>query len=385
MTRLSPAHRHDLPVRNDSGDAPEHRRRWIGCAAPAHVGHAEVIAQGLVDFPDGTFHWQVADGIVAIGADPTAVPEAVTFVLADGGIVDVTGTVASYRLGAGEAAMFPALSGAVLSTAGDAAAYWTLSIADVAQTGGAGATGGTFSLDAALRDVDLLRDVLATGETLTIPDRDAPTLLLVTGGTVGATSDSGDSIDLADGDAATLDGELTITNDGSEDATVVAGVIGSTLPALEQAPQATTPPPPPNSGGDTSPGPTTTGETTTTMPPTDSDGDGLSDDDETGIHGTDPNNPDSEGDHVMDGDEINVYGTDPLDNDSDDDFATDGDEVNILGTNPSVADTDGDGLIDSNENPNGADPNVADTDGDGFDDGAEVAAGTNPADATSHP
>ena len=84
-------------------------------------GHAEVIAQGLVDFPDGTFHWQVADGSLATGADPTAVPEAVTFVLADGGVVDVTGTVASYRLGAGEADDAPRiLSEAVLSTAGDA-------------------------------------------------------------------------------------------------------------------------------------------------------------------------------------------------------------------------------------------------------------------------
>ena len=192
--------------------------------------------------------------------------------------------------------------------------------------------------------------MLATGETLTIPDHDAATLLLVADGTVGATSDSGDSIDLAGGDAATLDGELTITNDGDEDATVVAAVIGPALPALELAPQATTPPPPPNTRETTPPG-----ETTTTMPPTDSDGDGLTDDAETGVHGTDPNNPDTEGDHVMDGDEINLYGTDPLDNDSDDDFATDGDEVNILGTDPTVADSDGDGLIDSDENPNGAD------------------------------
>jgi hypothetical protein len=220
---------------------------------PLAVGHAEVIAQGLVDFPDGTFHWQVAEGRLAADVDPTAVPEAVTFVLADDGVVDIAGTVASYRLGVGEAAMLPAFSMAALSTAGDSATYWTLSIANVTQTGGAGATGGSFALDAALRDVDLVRDVLVTGETLMIPDQDATTLLLVTGGTVDATSDRGDLIDLADGDAATLDGELTISNDGNEDATVVAAVIGPTLPAPEQAPQAATPPPPPN-----------TGETTTT-------------------------------------------------------------------------------------------------------------------------
>ena len=342
-----------------------------------------MIAQGLVDFPDGTFHWQVADGSLAAGGDPTAVPEAVTFVLGDAGVVDVTGIDAAYRLGIGEAVMLPALSEALLSTAGESAAYWTLSIADVAETGGAGATGGSFSLEAALRDIDLLRDVLVTGETLTIPDRDAATLLLVTAGAAGATSDSGDSIDLSAGDAATLDGELTIANDGSDAATIVAGVIGSALPVLEFA---TTPPPTPTTSDGGSPTPTDGGTaTTTTMTSTDSDGDGLSDDAEMSIHGTDPNNADTEGDHVTDGDEINRFGTDPLRNDSDGDFATDGDEVNILGTDPTNPDTDGDGLIDSNEQPNGADPNVADTDGDGVDDGAEVGAGTNPADPASVP
>ena len=46
------------------------------------------------------------------------------------------------------------------------ASYWTLSIANVADTGGAGATGGSFTLGAGQRDVDLVRDVLATGERI---------------------------------------------------------------------------------------------------------------------------------------------------------------------------------------------------------------------------
>jgi Bacterial TSP3 repeat len=352
---------------------------------PLVSGHAEVVAQGIVDFPDGTFHWQVADGSLAAGADPTAVPEAVTFVLADAGVVDVSAGGNSYRLGAGEAAHLPAFSEAILSTAGTTADYWTMSIADVARTGGAGATGGSFTLGAGLRDVDVLRDVLVTEESLTIPDQEVPALLLVTGGTVVATSDSGDSIELADGEAATLGGALTVTNEGTDTATVVAAVVGSTVPPVE-APLATSPPPPPNTDlTETSPAAPTTVAQTTTTTPMDSDGDGLSDVDETGTYGTDPNNPDSEGDHVMDGAEILVHGTDPLDNDSDDDGLTDGDEVNITNSNPTDPDSDDDGLQDNDENPNGADPNNPDTDGDGATDGTEVASGTNPADASSFP
>src|SRR5262245_26149410 len=154
---------------------------------PIASGHAEVIAQGIVGFSDGTFHWQVADGTLAAGAAPTAVPQAVTFVLGDEGVVDVADDVPT-RLGSGEAVMLPAFSEGLLSTANDSAAYWTLSIANVADTGGAGATGGSYTLTAGRRDVDLLRDVLATGETLQLPDRDVATLLLVTGGSAVADS-----------------------------------------------------------------------------------------------------------------------------------------------------------------------------------------------------
>jgi hypothetical protein len=351
---------------------------------PLASGHAEVVAQGIVGFPDGTFHWQVADGNLTAGAAPTAVPAAVTFVLGDTGAVDVAGGSPT-RLGPGEAVMLPAFSEALLSTAEGSASYWTLSIANVADTGGAGAAGGSFTLAAGPRDVDLVRDVLATDEALQLPDRDVATLLLVTSGSAVATSSDGDSIDLGGGEAATLDGDLTITNEGEEPATVVAAVIGTIVPVLEATPEATTPPPPPNTNQTTGTAATTTAAATTTTAPTDSDGDGLSDVDEMNIYGTDPNNPDSEGDHVTDGDEILVHGTDPLDNNSDDDGLTDGDEVNITHTDPNDQDTDDDGLMDEDENPAGADANNPDTDGDGFNDGTEVASGTNPADANSHP
>src|SRR5262245_7439402 len=174
---------------------------------PLASGHVEVIAQGVVEFSDGTFHWQVADGALTAGAAPTAVPQPVTFVLGDGGVVDVANDVPT-RLGSGEAVMLPPSSEALLSTADGSAAYWTLSIANVAETGGVGATGGSYTLAAGRRDVDLVRDVLATGEAMQLPDRDVATLLVVTDGTAVAASTDGDSIELADGQAATLDGDL---------------------------------------------------------------------------------------------------------------------------------------------------------------------------------
>ena len=85
MTRLTGAsarrswsarQRRDGPASSPTGGAPP---------PPLASGHAEVVAQGIVGFPDGTFHWQVADGALTAGADPTAVPQAVTFVLADDG------------------------------------------------------------------------------------------------------------------------------------------------------------------------------------------------------------------------------------------------------------------------------------------------------------
>ena len=80
-----------------------------------------MIAQGLVDFPYGMFHWQVAGGSSpAAGADPTG-PELgrpATFVFADDGVVYVTGTGVVVPPRSGGAVMLPALSGVVLSTAG---------------------------------------------------------------------------------------------------------------------------------------------------------------------------------------------------------------------------------------------------------------------------
>ena len=203
-----------------------------GSAASAAVdpplvsGHAQVVAQGIVDFPDGTFHWQVVGGSLTVADEPSSAPDAVTFVVADAGSVDITGG-ARYRLATGEAAMLPAFSQARLSTAGETARYWALSIGNAAQTGGEDASGASFTLDAGPRDVDLIRDVLATDESLAVPDQDVATLVLVTGGAVSVVAEGGPITEMTVGEAATLDGALTITNTSPDPATIVAAVIAS--------------------------------------------------------------------------------------------------------------------------------------------------------------
>ena len=79
--------------------------------------------------------------------------------------------------------------------------------------------------------------MLDTDETLVIPDGDVATLVLVIAGTVGASVGGDDLTELVEDAAATLDGELTITNAGTDPATVIAAVIGPAIPALAEQPK----------------------------------------------------------------------------------------------------------------------------------------------------
>jgi hypothetical protein len=347
-----------------------------GGARPAVSAHGAVVAQGVVDLPDGTPQWRVGQNRLTAAGEPADLPAGLHFVLAEAATVDVSTDELVYRLGSGEAALLDDGSGARAAAAGADTTYWTI---ELVQEGpiGSGAVGEPFPLAAGPHDIDLRRDVLAPGEILPVTGRDAPVLVLVTSGSVTVTAE-GAATEVATGRAATFAGDVAIRNMGVEPAVVAAVTIASTL-AGPVAPSSTTPTATAPATASTAPG--------STAPPTtapDRDGDGLSDDEESDL-GTDPDNPDSEGDHVTDGDEVHVHGTDPLDNDSDDDFLTDGDEVNIIHTDPTDPDSDDDGLLDSEERPRNADPNNPDTDGDGALDGDEVDAGTDPADPASTP
>ena len=182
-----------------------------------------------------------------------------------------------------------------------------------------------------LRDLDLVRDVLATGESITVRS-DVSTLIYVTAGIATAA----DGSEIPGGTTRAVVGETTLTNAGEAPAVVLAAIIGS---LVDVATSTTSVP-----GGD-DPTPTSPATPAPTTPPTtidptlETDGDGL----------------------------------------------TDVEEIDIYGTNPNNYDTDGDTVSDYLEAKNGySDPFNPDTDGDGFDD-SEQFDGFDPLDPNSYP
>lgn len=369
--------------------------------APAPSDHAQVVAQGVVTFADGTYQWSATAHVVGAEATPFE-PAAPTFLLAGAGSPvllqgpDDTNTL----LEEGEAAYRAAGSAAVATAPGAVVG----AVSALALVPADGAAPDVVTPGAGARDLELLRDVLAPGEALTLAS-DLPVFVLVTAGSLV----TGDAPAMAAGATDLLPGGSTLTNAGDGPAVLVAALLGPLLPA----PPGTTAPvttvaPPPSTSPPAPPSTTAPATTTTsTTVPVDTDGDGL-DDAYEGTIGTDPGNPDTDGDNVSDGDEVNLYGSDPLAIDTDFDGLQDGDEVNVWFTDPASSDTDGDGLDDPSEvvdyglDPNapstdtdaltdkeeidlGTDPTNPDTDGDGFDDDVEVGGGTNPTDPTDHP
>jgi hypothetical protein len=322
--------------------------RPVGATAeppsPAN-GDAAVVAQGVVEFADGPFHW-VATTVPA--AQDVAPLDSVspTFLVSSGPsalvLSDDDGPRA--RLAAGEALFLPADAPWLLQSASPSGGA-ALGIAIAA---GAGAATDTFTPGASSRDVDLVRDVLSTNEALLLRT-DVSAFVTVVAGAVTTGSST-----VGTGSSITLTGDITLINTSPETAIVVVAVVGPTIgggvapaatttpsaPAQPDSPQPTAAPAPttPPTSGPPETSPETT--TTTTEPPA------------TTTTIPDPNQ-DSDGDGLLDSDEA-AFGTDPLD-----------------------SDTDNDGLSDGADRANGCSPTSYDTDGDGFSDGSEVNAGTN--------
>ena len=336
----------------------------------------------MVEFGDGDHHW-VQSGQPVLAPVPLGA-SGPTFVLTDTGSArvllgqDVLGT----QVDAGEATFVPSGVPASLS------ATIPSSVTLIGIEAGSGAD--SFAPGAGLRDVELVRDVLAGGESLGL-DVGVSAVVHVSAGSVqlagGATLPAGSGVVVGAG-------ALDITNPGPDPATVAIAVVGdpvdeaATPTTTPRPPRATTTPRPPPRPRPRRRRPSDEHDstTTTTIDPTlDTDGDGLYDVDEIAL-GTDINNYDTDGDGFWDGHETGVTHTDPLKADTDGDGLDDYLEAHDLLTNALVADTDGDGLTDGQEFQDYAtDPKNADSDNDGYADGAEVAAGTNPQDDTSHP
>lgn len=408
-------------------------------------GTAQVIAQGVVDIPDGEIRWEITERSAPPPANATESRSDLGFLIVDSGVLlaENLATGEQQRLPLGEAMLTPGGVELVLAALGsDPADYRSLSLVDADAEapagGGAQFTSEPFTGPGVRHDLDLVRDALGPGGTMTIPAGALPTLVLVLDGVADVASETGDVFSLGGGEAVALAGPVVVTAT-ENGATVIAAYTGPAVPQLEAG---ATPVP----GGRVieSPG-TPTPEAAEVLPAAtataaqsaadraDDDNDGLTNAEEEEA-GTDPNLADTDEDGLTDGEESAEIGTSPLSADTDSDGVLDGDEV-AQGTDPldglagapggeapaveetpaaepppadvaAPGDSDGDGLEDTIEIELGTDlvdldtdddgltdgdeyytyqtgTRNPDTDGDGIVDGDEIANGTDPNDPAS--
>jgi hypothetical protein len=376
-----------------------------GPAGPSPAtGHASVIAQGVIDLPDGDLRWNVTTRTADVSQGASEAT-ATGFVLATRSpiLVIQPDSGNKTRLAAGEALFVREGESLAFETFGAPEQYVFMGLQSAEAEPGEGEAiyeSSAFAGDGAERDSDLIRDVLASGEQSLIQVGALPTVVFVTQGEARVTTPDGDT-NLAAGTASLFNGPITVTG-GSSGATFVAGYVGTTLgdgtpsasPAAPATPDVVSIPGTPSVVAS----PTEAPEETPAATPdgeADTDEDGISDTNEVAI-GTDPNNLDTDGDLLYDGGEL-IYEVNPLNPDSDEDGLSDGEEVYIYGSSPSVVDSDGDGVDDGTEVANGTDPAAApqdepeeeeapppadnaDPDGDGLTNAREALAGTDPND-----
>jgi hypothetical protein len=241
----------------------------------------------VVSFTAGAHHWRLATNDVGTAAVDFEIASPTFLVAVSGavgaGAVRITEADGlGWLLADGEATFPPA--GSAVSVAPTPGAV----VHEIAIDVGDGAD--AFDPGDGLRDLDLVRDVLASGESVMIRS-DISALILVTAGVATAA----DGSEIPAGATRVIVGETTLTNAGDAPAVVLAAILG---PLIDDSATSTT-----SAQGDEEPTPTTatTAAPSTTNDPTlDTDGDGLTDIEEIGTYGTNPDTYDTDGDTVSD-------------------------------------------------------------------------------------
>ena len=276
---------------------------------PPASGHAQVIAQGVVSFTAGAHHWRLVTNDVGSGAGRhrhriADVPRRRQHGLDAGPIRITEPDGLGWLLADGEATFRPAGSAVAIDPTPGALVH------EIAIDEGSG--DDAFDPGNGLRDLDLVRDVLATGESITVRSEVSALIFVTTGIATAA-----DGSEIPTGATRAIVGETTLTNGGDAPAVVLAVIIGTPVDAATGTTSAP--------GGD---GPTPTQPPATpapTAPPTtidptlETDGDGLTDVEEIDIYGTNPNNYDTDGDTVSDYLEAKNGYSDPFNPDTDGD------------------------------------------------------------------
>lgn len=206
-------------------------------------GHAAIIAQGVVPLPAGDAVWRTVRTRAPLPADALFEERPLGFVLATAGpllLVDQA-SGEQIRLGVGEAALVRA--GAMqqrLSLLAQPVGYLSIELVALdAPPPPEGAIvlqpGQPFPAPTGLRDLDLLRDTLGSGESFTIPDTGAKNVILITDGAANVARPDGAPVVLLAGEAASFSGELVVAPAASGDAegdiaSFVVGMIGPEVP-----------------------------------------------------------------------------------------------------------------------------------------------------------
>ncbi|WP_162941984.1 choice-of-anchor D domain-containing protein [Desertimonas flava] len=187
---------------------------------PLAEGPAQVIAQGVVEFPAGAVGWD-HETLDAAGWPVSFTDTSASFVAIDGpdAVLVSIGSASSALLDAGEAFFLPAGSSGSASPMSDGAASAGHRITFVGASGPSAFTPGP-----ARRDVNLIGDTLAPGESLQVISP-FPMLVIVIAGDVT----TGGGQVLAEGSVLTLP-TVSLDNAGTADAVVLVAAVGGPVP-----------------------------------------------------------------------------------------------------------------------------------------------------------
>ncbi len=223
-------------------------------------GTAQVIAQGVAPLPEGNVVWRTVRARALPLADAPFEAQPLSFVLATTGPLLLTNEDGSQiQLGTGEAALTP--GGAVqqrASLSDQEASFLSIELVPEDAAPPANATvlqpGAPFAAPNGAHDLDLVADLLGSGESLTIPDSGGKNVILVTDGAATVGKPDGGSAVLLAGEAASFSGELLVApapsgGAAADRAGFVVAIIGPEIP----------PPALPGSGTQVSPTPARSG------------------------------------------------------------------------------------------------------------------------------
>lgn len=204
-------------------------------------GTAQVIAQGVAPLPEGNVVWRTVRARALPLADAPFEAQPLSFVLATTGPLLLTNEDgAQMQLGTGEAALTP--GGTVqqrASLSDQEASYLSIELALENAAPPANATvlqpGAPFASPGGSHDLDLLADLLGSGESLTIPDSGGKNVILVTEGAATVGKPDGGSAVLLAGEAASFSGALLVAPAPSggvvaDRAGFVVAIIGPAIP-----------------------------------------------------------------------------------------------------------------------------------------------------------